>query len=171
MSPEARDDAIGVRVVVIYKYTKASIQLALGLVLAAGLVFGFAHELKDFAMSLHTHATGAWSTKLAEFLMTTTDHKHLVIAMSALLLDSAVSGFEGWALSRGHWWGPWLVVGATSVFLPWEILSLIRFQRASRLALFAVNLTIVIYLARHALQVRRKHVARLAERAAQRSEG
>ena len=71
---------------------------------------------------------------------------------AALGLDGVVSFFEGWVLLRGYRWGPWVVVGATGAFVPYELVSLARHLHAGRVLLVMLNIAVVIYLARRARQ-------------------
>jgi uncharacterized membrane protein (DUF2068 family) len=61
------------------------------------------------------------------------------------------------ALREGHWWGPWLVVVASGVLLPYELFELVRHPRVGRALLVVVNAAVVLYLGRRAL---REHRAR-----------
>jgi uncharacterized membrane protein (DUF2068 family) len=65
-----------------------------------------------------------------------------------LALDAVVSAFEGFALWRGWWWGPWIVAVATGVPLPFELVQLLHRPRPARFALLAVNAAVVVYLVR-----------------------
>lgn len=161
--PEVPDRATGVELVVIYKSVKAGLEFALCALLIAGLIFGFAHHLQELTMQLRTHVTRAWAVKSAEWLMNSATPQHLHLAGIALFLDGALTAFEAWALRRGHWWGPWLVVVASGSLLPWEVVELIHYQRVGRLIVFLINLAIVVYLTLHALKERR-HRKHLAER-------
>jgi uncharacterized membrane protein (DUF2068 family) len=69
-----------------------------------------------------------------------------------------LTALEAWALRRGRPWGAWLVVGATSALLPFEIYEIWRVPRVSRIGLFALNLLICAYLARGAWRERRRAV-------------
>lgn len=160
---EVIDRATGVELVVLYKLIKGGIEFALLAVLMAGLIFGFAHHLQELTAQLRTHVTRAWAVASAEWLMNSTTPTHLHLAAIALFLDGLLTGFEAWALRRGHWWGPWLVVVASGSLLPWEVVELIHYRRVGRLLVFLVNLAIVVYLTLHALRERR-HRRQLAER-------
>jgi len=78
---------------------------------------------------------------------------HIVIALA---FDGILSVIEGWALLRGRWWAPWLVVLATGSLLPFEFIAFARRLNPVRAAVLAANLAIVVYLARKALREHRK---------------
>jgi uncharacterized membrane protein (DUF2068 family) len=60
---------------------------------------------------------------------------------------------------RGYLWAPWLVVGATSLLLPVELVEIIRHVTLGRVGLFLANSAIVIYLARGAWRAHQQHRA------------
>jgi uncharacterized membrane protein (DUF2068 family) len=156
LSEEALDRAVGVRLVVVYKAVKAGLEFALAALLLAGIVFGFAPRLQLLAVQLRTHFTRAWAIGLSHLIMSSATPKHLHVGCIALFLDGVLTSVEAWALHRGHWWGPWLVVVASGSLLPWEIVELVRYQRVGRLLVFLVNAAIVVYLTMHALRARRR---------------
>jgi len=143
----ASRDEVGVKLIVAYKFVKAVLEVVFG---AALLFFAgkATHELRHIALQIKEHATAAWSVALAEKVARAATERHLVVAALASLLDGVFSSIEGWALHRRYRWSGWLVIGATSCLLPFEALALIRRLTAGRVALLAVNASIVAYLAR-----------------------
>jgi uncharacterized membrane protein (DUF2068 family) len=87
----------------------------------------------------------------------------------ALVADGAASLVEAWALSRGHWWGPWLVVATTSALLPFELVALARHPHVGRFVVLAINAAIVAYLVVRTRRERQELAERRDE--AQRHEG
>jgi uncharacterized membrane protein (DUF2068 family) len=140
----------GVRVITAYKTIKAGTQLSVALLLVVLLPFGLPGELQALAVSLRRHATHAWASDLAALLQQSSTPHGIRLACLALGLDGSLTGLEAWALRAGHWWGPWLVVGATGLFLPFEVYALVTAPHASRALLLVANLGIVAYLARRA---------------------
>jgi uncharacterized membrane protein (DUF2068 family) len=143
-----------VRAITAYKTIKAAIQLSAALLLAVFLPFGLPGEVQGLAASLHRHATHAWASNLTTLLERSSTPHGILLACLALGLDGSVTALEAWALRAGQWWGPWLVVGATGVFLPFEVYELVQAPRASRVLLLGANLVIVAYLARRAVRER-----------------
>jgi uncharacterized membrane protein (DUF2068 family) len=72
----------------------------------------------------------------------------------ALALDGSLTLVEGWSLHKRYAWGPWLIVVATSLALPFEIASLLKEAQPARLAILIVNVALVLYLLRRALHHR-----------------
>ena len=140
----------GVRAIVLYKMAKAGVQL--GVVLLAALLwpFGLPAVLRELALSLHHHATGGWAVSLATWLEQGSTPRGIRLSLLALGGDGTLTGIEAWALRRGRWWGPWLVVLATGALLPFELYELTRSPHLSRVLLLAANVVVVLYLARRA---------------------
>jgi uncharacterized membrane protein (DUF2068 family) len=150
----------GLVVIITYKLAKGGLWLLLAAVIAIMSRMGLGNELLGLAGHLRHHA-GAWSLELADLVMKAASAKGLWLIVIALVADGALSLFEGWALVHGHWWGPWLVVVASSVLLPFELVSFLRHPHEVRAAVLLVNVVIVVYLARKAMRERASHSAGL----------
>jgi uncharacterized membrane protein (DUF2068 family) len=144
----------GLVVIIAYKLAKGCLWLVVAPTLAVLIQLGLGGELLGLANALRHHAH-AWSLELAELVVQAASRRALWTVVVALLADGSVSILEGWALLHGHWWGPWLVVGATGSLLPFEVVAFARYPHGVRAALLAVNVAIVVYLARKALRERR----------------
>jgi uncharacterized membrane protein (DUF2068 family) len=155
--PQAREPAL--RAIVLYKLVKAILALAIAVTFLVLLMTGSSVHLHGFATHLREHVTAAWSVYLADAVVSVTDRRHLAVATAALFLDGIVTSVEWYALMRGHTWGEWLVVVATSSLLPFEVVALVKHGHAGRFVVLVVNVAIVVYLARHALRHHRKVVA------------
>jgi uncharacterized membrane protein (DUF2068 family) len=132
---------------VAYKLVKAAIELLLGLILLV-LVARVTHGLGDLVRGIRDHATAAWSLALADDLARVVTRRHVVVVALASILDGFVSSFEGWALHKRYAWSEWLVVAATSCFVPFELGALARHVTGGRVLLLCGNALIVAYLAR-----------------------
>jgi uncharacterized membrane protein (DUF2068 family) len=140
--------------IIAYKVVKGVLWLVLAPVLAVAVRAGLGHQLVGLADQLR-HSTHAWSLELARLLLRAATPRGLWTVVVALVADGVVSLVEGWALTRGHWWGPWLVVVTTSSLLPLEVLAVVHHPHVNRFALLGINVAIVVYLARKALRERR----------------
>jgi uncharacterized membrane protein (DUF2068 family) len=154
----------GLVLIIAYKLGKAVLWLVFALVLVVAMRMGLGNRMLGFAEQLRHHS-GAWSLRLAELVVSASTRRGLWTITVALLADSLLSLIEGWALLRGHWWGPWLVVFATGSLLPFEVAALLTHPHAVRAALLLANTAIVVYLARTAMREHR--VRRLAAHARQ----
>jgi len=139
---------VGLSLIVGYKLTKASLQALAALALVALVLARQTSGLQSVALWLRDHATAAWSVALADRLARAVTRHNLLIVAIALAADAVLSLIEGWALHRRHNWARWLVVGASALLLPFEVLELIRRVTAGRVAILLVNTVIVIYLIR-----------------------
>jgi uncharacterized membrane protein (DUF2068 family) len=143
----------GLWAIIVYKFVKAVLWFALAATLAVASHMG--NPLVGLAAHLRHHAH-AWSLELADLVVrAAANRRTLPVIEVALVADGLVGLVEGWALFHGRWWGPWLVVVATGSLLPFEVVALVRHAHLVRVALFAVNLAIVWYLARMAMRERR----------------
>jgi len=146
------------RAIVLYKSLKASLELGAALLLGALWPLGLPEKLETVAVWLRHHITHGWANELAAWLVDGAARRRLALSLVALGLDGALTAVEAWSLRAGHWWGPWLVVAATTSLLPFEIYEFARVPRPSRAVLIAVNLLVAAYLARRAWAERRPSV-------------
>ncbi len=144
--------AVGVRAIVLYKYLKAVAEALLGVAIGVLVTSGYVTRAYDLASAMRDHVVHHWSIKLAEFFMHQLTSQRLWWLVAALVGDAIVSGVEGWALARGFHWAAWLVVAATSMLLPVEVIELSYRTTLGRLLLFAINLAIVLYLIKRAMK-------------------
>lgn len=140
---------VGLRLVIAYKFVKGALALSFAAVLGFGSQLGLEAALEDWTNTIHTNATQEWSVQLTEFIFSIITRPHaLIVAAIALTFDGTLTTIEGWALHHRKPWGEWLVVVATSTLLPFEIYEIIKGIHLGRIAVFLINLWIVIYLAR-----------------------
>jgi uncharacterized membrane protein (DUF2068 family) len=147
----------GLVLIIAYKLGKAGLWFVFAAALVVAVRMGFGHRMLGFADELRHHS-GAWSLKLAELVVTASSKRGLQTITVALVADGILSLIEGWALLRGHWWGPWLVVVATGSLLPFEVVAFVRHAHPVRGAILLANVAIVVYLVRKAM---REHRLRL----------
>ena len=144
--------AAGVRVIVLYKYAKAVGEVLLAIAILIMVVTGYVTRAYELATAMRDEMLHHWSIKLAELLMHSLTATRLWWVVAALFGDAIVSAVEGWALHKGYHWAARLVVAATSLLLPVEIIELSYKTTGGRVLIFAINLTIVIYLLKRAMK-------------------
>ncbi len=154
--------AAGVRLIVLYKFGKAVLQVTIGAIFVAVVLSGGSERIHDFALGLRDHGVSAWSIRASSLLVTATTPGHLALTAVALGLDGVLSFIEGWSLWRGYTWGPWLVVIATGSLIPFELVEIARAAHFGRVLILFVNIAIVVYLVRRALAERRRAVVERA---------
>lgn len=146
--PTREPRALGVRLIVLYKGVKSVVEIALAIALVVLAAVGEIATLREVAIQLKENLASRWSLMLGRALAALVSQRGVHLLELGLALDGVVSAFEGWSLSRGYRWGPWLVLAATATPLPLEIHEIVRTHRPSRVVLAVVNLAIVLYLAR-----------------------
>ena len=145
-----------------YKLIKGGLWLAFAAILLVLMNMGIGEEILGWADHLRHHSR-AWSLELADLLVRASTRRGLWTLFVALLADGLFTLVEAWALIRGHWWGPWLVVVATGSLLPFEIVAMLRQIHVSRVVLFVLNVAIVGYLARKAVREQRERASKLSQ--------
>lgn len=144
--------AAGVRAIVLYKIAKAAGEALLAVAVIVLVSAGYVDRAHELAAAVREHLVHHWSIKLAEVVMSSLTARRLWWVVAALVGDAVVSAVEGWALAKGYAWAAWLVVAATSLLLPVEVIELAYRTSAGRVILFAINLTIVLYLLKRAMK-------------------
>ncbi len=84
-----------------------------------------------------------------------TDAKVWAVAIGALAY-STLRFFEAYGLWRERTWAEWLALVSGAIYLPFEIYELARRPDWIRLAIFAVNLAVVLYMVFLRMQDRMK---------------
>jgi len=136
----------GLRVIITYKLVKAAAEFLGGAAIFILGSVGFAHRLAFIAQVIRRHASEAWSIALAERLLDASTAHNVLVVATAMVIDSIVTSFEGWALYRRYRWSRWLVVAATASLVPFEIVAIVHHPNPGRAVLLLVNLAIVLYL-------------------------
>jgi len=142
----------GVLLVAGYKLIRGTSALLAAAALAVIVLTGRAAALHTLVEHLGEHWTSALSTRLLRYILSALDGRHVWIVSGALLLDGSFTALEGFALYRGYRWGPWLVVGASALLLPFEAVAWARAPSVGRALLFCANALVAVYLARRARQ-------------------
>jgi uncharacterized membrane protein (DUF2068 family) len=148
----------GLTIIIAYKLIKGGLWLVFAVALLGLMQVGLGDDLLGLAEHLRHHSR-AWTLALADLLVRASTRRGLWTLFVALVADGTLTLVEAWALIRGHWWGPWLVVVATGSLLPFEVVALARHPHVSRFILLAVNVLIVAYLARKALREHRERAS------------
>jgi uncharacterized membrane protein (DUF2068 family) len=146
----------GVRLIAVYKAVKAVAEVVLAIALVALAASGEVEAVRELAVRLRHDVASRWSLLAGRALGALASARGVHLVELGLVLDGAISALEGWSLWRGYRWGPWLVVAATALPLPLELVELARSHRASRLALAVANAAVVGYLVRRIAVERRR---------------
>jgi uncharacterized membrane protein (DUF2068 family) len=155
MSDDGERRDVGVRLIVTYKAVKAAAEVLAALALVALAASGELATVQLMAAGLRDHLASEWSLSLAGAIEVLLSPHGTHLVELGLAVDGVLTAVEGWSLRRGAWWGPWFVVVATALPLPWELYEIARALSAARIALAAVNVAVILYLVRRI--ARRQH--------------
>ncbi|MET0389791.1 MAG: DUF2127 domain-containing protein [Polyangiales bacterium] len=145
--PVTVDADRGVRMIAGYKLVRGGVSLVAGLVLALCARLGWTAGIHDTIDRVRAHWTSGVAIEVADLVMSALDAKYIWISVGGLLLDGCLTTLEGFALVRGYSWGPWLVVIATALFLPFEAVAWFHQPTFGRALIFVLNAAVAGYLA------------------------
>jgi uncharacterized membrane protein (DUF2068 family) len=134
----------GLSVVVAYKLGKAAIELV-AVVVVVALHLGVGADAGALAARIQRHwlhGFGAVLAYLMHVLSQVGDARLVIVALGGDAVSSAIEGILLW---RGYRWARWVVVGATGLPLPWELMLLARQPSAGRLLLLLINAAILVW--------------------------
>lgn len=138
------------RAIIAYKLVRGGAALLAAAVLGVLVLTGHALSMRALADDLLENATSSLSVKFAEAAVSAVAPRHLWMAIAGLTLDGTVTVVEGWALHRGLWWGPWLVVLFVGAWVPFELLGFVHHPHWGRALLLVGNVAAALYLVWHA---------------------
>ncbi len=138
----------------------ASVEFLKGLVvLLAGFgVLSLVHRdawdvAESFLEWLHINPDTRYAQVFLSLADKVTDTKLWTVAIIALAY-STLRFFEAYGLWRERAWAEWLALISGAIYLPFEIFELMRRPDGVRLAIFLINLAVVVYMAFLRLQAR-----------------
>jgi uncharacterized membrane protein (DUF2068 family) len=136
---------LALRSVALFEAAKGLVVLLLGL----GLLRLVHKNLDDFAEQLirflHVTPGGRLSNLFVTAAGRATDKNIWVIAAAAMVY-ALVRFAEAFGLWRDREWAEWFALLSGSMYLPWEIYSLLRHAALVKWVVFAGNVAIVLYM-------------------------
>ena len=135
----------GLRTIAVFEATKGVLVMAAGF----GLLV-FIHEnaqsvaeqiVERFHLNLARRHPRILTDALADL-----DNAHLRLLALAALLYSSMRFIEAYGLWRRRIWAEWFAIISGGIYLPWEIWELARGATVVKVAVFTVNVSIVVYL-------------------------
>jgi hypothetical protein len=142
------------KLIIGYKFAKAPLVLMLALLLtvsprsAEHIARALVHELSE---------GGALLAKLGNWLGMHVSRSNVRHAAFIAWGDGLMTSLEGVLLLRGHAWGEWIVVVGLAALVPFEIISFEHRPGPLKIAVLALNVAIVLYLAARRWQQRGRH--------------
>ncbi|MDA8132164.1 MAG: DUF2127 domain-containing protein [Elusimicrobia bacterium] len=132
-----------VRGIILYKAVKGFSELLFAGMLGYLFWYGAGPWLAGTLKALRDHLVGAGSLRLADLLLADGLHRHASMLFWALLADGSFNLAEGWCLLRRYSWGEWFVALSSGIFLPFEVLALLKGVYAGRVIVTLLNLAII----------------------------
>jgi uncharacterized membrane protein (DUF2068 family) len=136
---------VALRTVAVFEAAKGLIVLLLGL----GLLRLVHKNLDEFAESLirflHVSPAGHLSNLFVTAAGRTTD-KNLWLIAAAAMVYALVRFAEAFGLWHDREWAEWFALLSGSMYLPWEVYSLLRRPLPIKWIVLTVNIIIVLYM-------------------------
>lgn len=131
--------------IVAFKAVKSVTLAAVGTTLLATRSDDPVDLLTRAAMAVHLPLTSRLFGRAVAAAWNVTVAKQTALAVTAFAY-AVLMGSEGLALHARKPWARWFTIVATSSLLPIEVYEIVREPHAVRLAVFAANVAIVVYL-------------------------
>jgi uncharacterized membrane protein (DUF2068 family) len=138
---------MGIRLIAAYEATKGVLVLVAG----TGLLLLVHRDAQALAERLVTHLHLDPAKRIPRIflhVMTEVTPARLRWLAVGALMYAAARFIEAYGLWRGRHWAEWLGIVTAAVYIPFEVRALIQRPGAEPLVALALNLTIVLYLAR-----------------------
>jgi uncharacterized membrane protein (DUF2068 family) len=136
---------VALRTVAVFEAAKGLIVLLLGL----GVLRLVHKNLDEFAENLirflHVSPAGHLSNLFVTAAGRTTD-KNLWLIAAAAMVYSIVRFAEAFGLWHDREWAEWFALLSGSMYLPWEVYSLMRHPIMLKWVVLTVNVAIVLYM-------------------------
>ena len=137
------------------------------LLVASGLLAFVHHDLNAMAVRLVEHAHLNPASKLPHIFLDAVSHvdqpRLLLLALGAAAY-AALRLLEAYGLFRGRAWAEWLSALSGAIYVPFEIVEIIRDPTPLTWGLLAVNVAVVVVMARALWQRRMITIAGAAPR-------
>jgi uncharacterized membrane protein (DUF2068 family) len=130
-----------------FKAFKAVTLTALGLTLLATRRSDPVDVVWRLAMAVHLPLTSRVFDRALRFALNLSVAKQTALAVTAFGYAALMSA-EAIALHLRRLWARWFTIGATASLIPIEVYEIVREVHVVRVVILAVNIAVVIYLAR-----------------------
>jgi uncharacterized membrane protein (DUF2068 family) len=136
---------VALRTVALFEAAKGLIVLLLGM----GLLRLMHKNLEDFAEQLSRFLHASPGGRLSNLFVTAAD-RATDKSLWALAATAAIYALVRFAEAYGLWydreWAEWFALLSGSMYLPWEVYSILRHPLLLKWIVLAVNLAIVLYM-------------------------
>lgn len=142
---DQRTSNAGLRAVASFEAFKGGLVVVLGSFLLA-----YHSRADDVAESLLDHLHVDTDARIGHALMSAADKlsdAHLATIAAVVFTYSAVRFIEAWGLWNRRVWAEWFALLSGATYLPFEFAKVVEKVTWERLAVLAINLVIVVYMA------------------------
>ena len=136
---------VALRSVAMFEAAKGVLVLALGLGLLRFLHKDLEEVAEQIIRFLHASPGGHLSNLFISAASHTNDKSLWAIAAAAMVY-SAVRFAEAYGLWHARDWAEWFALLSGAMYLPWEVLSIIRHPHPYKWVVLLANLAIVLYM-------------------------
>jgi uncharacterized membrane protein (DUF2068 family) len=159
-APRALDEqanAAGLRAVAILESTKGILVVALAITIIV-----LRGHLQDYTEDLLYHLHIDFDRRFAHMLLDATSKLTGTRKLTLCLISSVYAALrfvEAWGLWHRRVWAEWFALISGSMYLPWEISSVVHRASWLHIGLLAINVVIILYMLEmriRALRLRRK---------------
>ncbi len=139
-----RTSKAGLRAVASFEAFKGVLVIVLGVALLA-----VHSHVQEFAENLLYHLHVDFDRRLGQTLLnaatTISDTRWWMIG-AAIGSYASVRFIEAWGLWNRRVWAEWFALLSGALYLPWELLKMVERMDWDRVAIFVINLIIVLYM-------------------------
>jgi len=135
----------GVRAIAILEASKGILSLAAGLGLLSLIHQDIARTVERFVWRMHLNPTSHYPSVLIKAAHNL-DNRHLVLIASFVLAYSLVRFVEAYGLWWQRPWAEWFATLSGAIYIPFEIIELVKGFSWPKITALAINLLIVAYL-------------------------
>jgi uncharacterized membrane protein (DUF2068 family) len=166
MHPHVHDPAHikGVRTVATIEFTKGVVVVLAGLgafSMRHKSIWGIAESFLEF---FHANPYNHYVGVFINLVYRVSDVRLWKIALAATIY-AIIRFVEAYGLWYLRAWAEWLAIASGTIYIPFEVIDMIRHPRGFGALVLLVNVAIVLYMLYVRLEALRKHRAELARRA------
>jgi len=144
-SPRAHKPSAGLRTIAVFESAKGTLVLLAGLGLL-GLIHRDIQEAgEELVRHFHLSPSSHYPHIFLELAARVTDGWLWTLALGSLLYAS-LRFTEAYGLWRGKAWAEWLAAISGAIYVPFEVVELLKKVTALRMTSLAVNLLVVGYM-------------------------
>lgn len=131
--------------IVAFKAAKAALLTTFGVTALLVIHRDPVDVVLQLARAVHLPLTSRLFDRALMLAVRTTPAKEVAVALTAFGY-AILLGIEGVGLYLRRSWARWFTIGATSSLMPIEVYEIVREPRILRVAIFVLNVAVVVYL-------------------------